>query len=173
VLQLNERADIKLHVSPELAAIPRKISNDYSARCAIAPVDDDIEVGLAAKLPSCSQVDVSHRSSLRNEPLGASGDPLAGCEHASGLRTPELGDEGRTGSKLILAERRLSPPSGKILIIDLGIEPRVGDGPHRGDNAGRSLLTERTLLRADRVAALMSGMGGERTLAGHNCAGGL
>ena len=60
MLQLNELAYIKLHVGPELAAIPGKISNDYAARCAIASVGDDIEVGPAAKLPSCSPVDVSH-----------------------------------------------------------------------------------------------------------------
>lgn len=67
MVQLNELADIKLHVGPELAAIAGKISNDYAARGAIAPVGNDIEVGLAAKLPSCSPVDVSHRSSLSNK----------------------------------------------------------------------------------------------------------
>jgi hypothetical protein len=68
VLQFNQLADIELHFRPELAAVGRNIRNDHAGPCAIAPAGDDIEVSLTAKLPSCSPVDVSHRSSLMRAP---------------------------------------------------------------------------------------------------------
>jgi hypothetical protein len=69
VLQFNQFADTELHSSSELAAVAGNIRNDYAAPRAIAQAGGDIVVGLTAKLPSCSPVDVSHRFSLKCDRL--------------------------------------------------------------------------------------------------------
>lgn len=97
MLQFNQLADIELHFGPELTAVWEKISHDYAARRAVAPASDDVEVGLPAKFPSCSPVDVSHRSSLINKRLGAAETRSRAANTRAGSELPNLGMRGGTG----------------------------------------------------------------------------
>ena len=68
MLQFDQLADIERRFRSELTSVSRNVRNDHLKRRVIAPAGEGIELRVATKLPSCSPVDVSHRSFLKKQP---------------------------------------------------------------------------------------------------------